>query len=441
MKLPLLITPKTIYAQIVIIVVLALLIVVTAGPIVERWLRDDYETPDIEQLADRLYAFAIVLRSATPDERETIIAVTRRSGWDISIEPLSLRAQFAFSSPKEHLSDRVIEWLFPPDDWIVPLEGYRTFLGDRRIVAMQIDDASMLVSTVATNDILFISDFIGQGTYYVVAILTLVFLFCSFAIWSIMLPLRRISHAAMNADLNNEAPIFEERGSMEIVVVARALNSMRNRISMMIESRTRMLRGISHDLRTPLTRIRMRAERLADGPSRDAMLSDISRLDRLLTESLDYLRDSHRREATERTDLVSLVQTVCTEFADVGFNVEYQGPNRLIVHCPPLAMARAITNLCDNATKFGRSVLVELRQQTDGVTIDITDDGPGVSAADKQRILEPFFKADAARTGPNDGFGLGLSIVAEIIQAYGGRLDLIDCLPQGLRVRLELPFK
>ncbi len=75
------------------------------------------------------------------------------------------------------------------------------------------------------------------------------------------------------------------------------------------------------------------------------------------------------------------------------------------------------------------------------MTIDISDDGPGVSATDKQRILEPFFKADAARTGPNDGFGLGLSIVAEIVQAYGGRLDLIDCLPQGLRVRLELPFK
>ncbi|WP_165225532.1 sensor histidine kinase [Affinirhizobium pseudoryzae] len=441
MKLPLWFTPKTIYAQIVVIVVLALLIVVTAGPIVERWLRDDYETPDIEQLAGRLHAFATVLKNATPNERETIIAATRRSGWDLTIAPLSLKAEFASSSPNEQLSDMIIEWLFPPDDLIAPLEGWRTFLGDRRIVAMQIDDASMLVSTVATNDILFISDFVGQGTYYVVAILTLFFLFCSFAIWSIMLPLRRISHAALNADLNNGAPIFEERGSMEIVVVARALNSMRNRITMMIESRTRMLRGISHDLRTPLTRLRMRVERLDDGSSRDAMLSDISRLDRLLTESLDYLRDGHRREVTERTDLGSLVQTVCTEFADVGFNVEYRGPNRLIAPCPPLAMARAITNLCDNAIKFGQSVLVELRQDSDGVTIDISDDGPGVSAADKERIMEPFFKLDAARTGPNDGFGLGLSIVAEIVQAYGGRLHLIDRIPHGLCVRLELPFK
>lgn len=441
MKLPLLITPKTIYAQIVVLVVLALLIVVTAGPIVERWLRDDYETPDIEQLADRLHALANVIGSAAPDEREMLVTVTRRSGWDVSIEPLCLKSQFAFSSPKEQFSDRVVEWLFPPDDWIVPLGGWRTFVGERRVVAMPIDDASMLVSTVATDDILFISDFIGQGTYYVVAILTLVFLFCSFAIWSIMLPLRRISHAAMNADLANEAPIFEERGSREIVVVARALNSMRNRISVMIESRTRMLRGISHDLRTPLTRLRMRVERLGDETSRDAMLSDIDRINRLLTESLDYLRDNHRREASERTDLGSLVKTVCTEFTDVGFNVEYRGPNRLTVHCPPLAMARAITNLCDNATKFAHSVLVELRHNSDGVIIDISDDGPGVSAADKQRILEPFFKADAARTGPNGGFGLGLSIVAEIVHAYQGRLHLTDRLPHGLRVRLELPFK
>jgi signal transduction histidine kinase len=306
---------------------------------------------------------------------------------------------------------------------------------------MQVDDTSMLVSTVATDDILLITDFVGQGTYYVVAILTLVFLFSFFAIWSIMLPLRRIAHAATNADLTNDAPIFQERGSVEIVVVAKALNSMRNRISVMMESRTRMLRGISHDLRTPLTRLQMRAENLPEGGSRDAMLADISRLDGLLTESLDYLRDNHRQETIERTDIASLAQTVCNEFADVGFDVEYRGPNRLIVNCRPLAMTRAITNLCDNAKKFGRSVLVELQQESEGVAINISDDGPGISDRDKERVLEPFFKADTARNGPNDGFGLGLPIVAEIVQAHGGRLHLFDRQPHGLRVRLELPLR
>lgn len=440
MKMRLLFTLRTIHAQIAVIVVLALLIVVTAAPIVERWLRDDYHTPDIEQLADRLRAVADILVVATPTEREAIVEAARRSGWDMTLEPLLLSMQFAGASEGERLSDRVVEWLFPPDDWTVPLGGWRTFLGDRRVVAMQVDDTSMIVSTVATDDILLITDFIGQGTYYVVAILTLVFLFSSFAIWSILLPLRRIAHAAGNADLSNDAPIFEERGSREIVVVAKALNSMHNRISVMMESRTRMLRGISHDLRTPLTRLRMRAENLPEGASRDAMLSDIGRIDGLLTESLDYLRDNHRQESIERTDIASLVQTVCNEFADVGFNVEYRGPNRLTVNCRPLALTRAITNLCDNATKFGRSVSVELQQESDGVAIGISDDGPGISGQDKERVLEPFFKADAARNGPNDGFGLGLPIVAEIVQAHGGRLQLLDRQPHGLHVRLELPL-
>jgi len=441
MRLRWLFIPKTIYAQIVAIVVLAILIVVTAAPIVERWLRDDYHNPDIEQLADRLQAVASILAAATRNERETVVDAARRSGWDMTLEPLSLSTQFAVASAEERLSDRIIEWLFPPDHWIVPLGGWRTFLGDQRVVAMQIDETSMLVSSVATNDILLITDFIGQGTYYVVAILTLVFLFSSFAVWSILLPLRRIAHAAVNADISDGAPIFEERGGTEIVVVAKALNSMRNRISVMMESRTRMLRGISHDLRTPLTRLRMRAEDLPEGASRDAMLSDIERLESLLSESLDYLRDNHRHESVERTDIGSLVQTVCNEFADVGFRIVYQGPNRLIVDCRPLAMTRAITNLCDNATKFGVSALVELHQESDGVTIDVTDDGPGISDADKKRVLEPFFKTDSARSGPNDGFGLGLPIVAEIVQAHGGRLQLFDRQPHGLHVRVELPFR
>lgn len=440
MTLRSLLTPKTIYAQIVVVVVLALVIVITAAPIIERWIRDDFQTPDIENLADRLQAVASILAVATPNERETLIAVVQRSGWDITLEPLSLMADFKEASGTEHVADRVIEWFFPPDDWIVPLGGWRTFLGDRRVVAMQVDETSMLVSTVATDDILLITDFVGQGTYYVVAILTLVLLFSSFAIWSILLPLRRIASAAMNADVTSDAPIFEERGSVEIVVVAKALNSMRNRISVMMQSRTRMLRGISHDLRTPLTRLRMRAENLPQDASRDAMLSDIGRLDGLLTESLDYLRDNHRQEAVERTDIGSLIQTVCNEFADVGFKIEYRGPNRLIVNCRPLAITRAMTNLCDNATKFGDCALVELHQHEGGVVIDIMDDGPGISEQDKQRVQEPFFKADAARKGPNEGFGLGLPIVVEIVEAHGGRLRLLDREPHGLHVRLELPL-
>lgn len=434
-------TLKTIYSQIIVLIVLAIIIVITIVPAIESWLQVDDGRPDIEQLADRLYAMSVVVAAATPEERETIVAAIQRSGWEVRLEPLSRSYQFAGSSDTELMSHRIIEWLFPPDDAIAPLGGWRTFLEGQRVVAMGVDDQTMLVSSVATDRILLTSSFMNEGTYYLAAILTLVSMFSVFSMRVIMLPLRRIANAAANADLSNDAQIFEERGAMELVVVAKALNSMRNRISMLMEARTRMLRGISHDLRTPLTRIRMRAESLSEGATRDAILSDIRRLDSLLTESLAYLRDNHRHEAIERTDLASLIQTVCNEFADVDFDVEYQGPNRLVVNCRPLALTRAITNLCDNATKFGNKVLVELLETVNGVVIEVSDDGPGISDQHKDRVFEPFFKADEARNGSNGGFGLGLPIVAEIVQLHNGALHLHDRQPHGLRVRLELPIR
>ncbi|PRD44024.1 two-component sensor histidine kinase [Phyllobacterium phragmitis] len=430
--------PRTIHGQITAIIVFALLIVVTAGPVLERWVRD-YEELDIEQVAERLQAIAEILAAATPDRREIIVGAAHRSGWDLTLQPLVLSEQFTTSSSKETFWDRALDWLFPPDNSVPPLGGWRTFLNDNRVVAFKVDDATMLVTPISSDSFLW-DNFTVRGSYYLVALITLIFLLSAFAIWAITLPLRRISRAAINADISTHAEVFEERGSVEIIALAKALNGMRNRIAIMMESRTRMLRGISHDLRTPLTRLRLRAERLPEGPTRDTMLSDINHIDRLLGESLGYLRDNHSQEAVERTDIASTLQTICSEFADVGFDVTYRGPNRLITNCKPLAITRAVTNLCDNATKFGSSVIVELREDAGMTIIDVIDDGPGIPEPNRARVLEPFFKIDDARGGANSGFGLGLSIVAEIVQAHGGKLEFLERQPNGLVVRMTLPM-
>nr|WP_246373266.1 ATP-binding protein [Chelatococcus caeni] len=432
---------RTIHGQITALAILALLIIVAlAGPMLERWVRNDDRELDIEQVAEHIQAISGLLAVAAPDERDVILGAARRAGWETTLQPLSLSQEFTTSSPREAIRDRAIEWLFPPHSSISPLGGWRTFLNGNRVVAMQVDDATMLVAPISSDPFLT-SDFIGRGSYYLVALVTLIFLFSAFAVWAIMLPLRRISLAAMNADISQDGEVFEERGSIEIVALAKALNSMRKRIAIMVESRTRMLRGISHDLRTPLTRLRLKAERLPADAARDAMLSDISHIDRLLGESLDYLRDTYRKEDVERTDIASTLQTICSEFADVGFDVTYRGAKRLVVDCKPLAITRAVTNLCDNATKFANTVKVELGTHAGKVIIDVVDDGPGIPEADRRRVLEPFFKGDAARNDANSGFGLGLSIVAEIVQAHGGELELRDRQPNGLVVRLMLPTR
>lgn len=440
MKLPMSFGPRTINGQIAAIVVLALIIVIWAGPLLERSIRDGHDILDIEQLAERDYALSRILAVATPSEKEVILNTARRTGQEITLRPLQLAEDFKTFSSIEPVWDRIVEWLFPPDNSITPLGGWRTFLNDKRILATKVDDETMLVTPIS-GDVLVRKSFAGQGSYYVVAFITLIALFSTFAIWTIMLPLRRISQAAMRADISNDAVLFEENGTVEIATLARALNNMRSRIAIMVESRTRMLRGISHDLRTPLTRLKLRADQMPDGPVREAMLFDINHLDRLLGESLAYLRDNHSKEDFERTDIASMVQTICNEFSDMGNNVTYHGPNRLIANCKPLAMTRAVTNLCDNATKFANSVTIELQSDAQSITIDVIDDGPGIPETAREQVLEPFFKLDAARNSPNAGFGLGLSIVAEIVEAHRGKLEFIDRKPHGLIVRMVLPIQ
>lgn len=430
---------STVHGQITAIVLLGLLVVIIGGPVVERWSRRETGFLDMEDMAGRVHALASILKAATPAEREVLLDTARRSGWDVTLQPLSLADAFTTSSSSEGLYDSVIDTFFPSDGAQRPLGGWRTFYEGRRVVAAKVDDRTMVVlGNLPTA--LFRVEVVQQGSYYVVSLVTLIGLFSVFSVGAITRPLRRIASTARDADLLPGPTIFEERGSVEIVAVARALNQMRGRIATMLESRTRMLRGISHDLRTPLTRLRLRIEQLPQPDVREALLADVDHLDRLLKESLSYLRDTHQREAVERADLAATLQTICNEFCDVGHQVTYSGPNRLIAAFRPLAIARAVTNLCENATKFGDNVTVELRSNAGGIVIDVADDGPGIPEEHLNKVLEPFYKADSARSG-DTGFGLGLSIVSEIVEAHHGRLELQARQPNGLIARMILPVR
>lgn len=436
-RIPLPIT--TIHGQITAIILVCLVIVIIAGSTLERWVEADYAVPDIESYSDRLTAMASVLALATPEERATIVEAANRSGWHLSLKPTSYAERFVTSSLQEPWIHVAIDWLFPPDNVAEPIGGWRTFVGTQRVVAAKVDDSTILVMERLPSGFLR-SDALSFGSNYLVALVTLIILFSSFAVWAITRPLRRIAAAAMKADISVQSAPFEERGSGEIVALARALNAMQSRISNMVEARTRMLRGISHDLRTPLTRLRLRAERVQSGELRDALLVDIQRIDHLLQESLGYLRDNHSREAFQRADLASILKTICDEFADMGHDVTYSGPPRLAAQFKPLALTRAITNLCQNAVKFGTRVNVSLSEVEGKAMIDVADDGPGIPEEYKARVREPFFKIDPARGGANGGFGLGLSIVSEIVETHHGDFQLLDRQPKGLIARVALPL-
>ncbi|MGF9567816.1 ATP-binding protein [Neorhizobium sp. JUb45] len=430
---------STIHGQITAVIFACLVIAFLIGSTLERWVRDEYDTPDLEGMSARVTSIALVLAKAEPGERGAVLAAANRGDLRLELQPISYFDNVAASSPDEPFIQIVIDRLLPPEDLPVPYGGWRTFVDGKRILAAKVDDATLLVMELRPESFLR-NDALRFGSNYLVATLTLIILFSVFAVWAITSPLRRIAASAMKADISVGPALFEERGSVEIVALARALNGMQSRISTMVEARTRMLRGISHDLRTPLTRLRLRAERVGEEDVRDALLTDIEHIDRLLKESLGYLRDNHQYEASQRVDLASVLQTVCNEFSDMGHDVRYFGPARAVANFKPLALTRAVTNLCENGVKFGTSVEVHLRMENGRTVIDIVDDGPGIPEAHRSRVLEPFFKMDTARGGTDTGFGLGLSIVAEIVQAHHGKLEFYDHQSTGLCVRLVLPL-
>jgi signal transduction histidine kinase len=216
---------------------------------------------------------------------------------------------------------------------------------------------------------------------------------------------------------------------------------MRERIRKLIDDRTRMLAAMSHDLRTPLTRLRLRAETLPEGDTRRQVMRDLHLMETMVNTALSFLRDQDGRERDEMVDLPSVLQAICDEFAAIGHDVRYEGPDHLLLRCRADSLARALTNLVDNAVKYGTAATLALAQPGDGtVNVTVTDDGPGIPQEELALVFEPFYRSDQARTLERDrGFGLGLPIAQRIIEGHGGTLTLRTHAPHGLEAVVMLP--
>lgn len=240
----------------------------------------------------------------------------------------------------------------------------------------------------------------------------------------------------------NSDELFRADGALEVRSLRDSLNTMQMRLRGMAEKRTVMLRSLGHDLRTPLTRLRMRVERSHEPELRQTLLRDISMLATMIDETMAYLKISSSDDTTplKRVDLSSLMQTIASDYADVGVHVSFSGPSRLVHSCQPRNITRAISNLVDNASRVSQDIELGLAESEDGrsIVVEVRDNGPGLSDELKTQVFEPFFKADTARAA-SGGLGLGLSIARSIARAHGGRLDLVDRVPCGLVARITLP--
>ncbi|GAU86033.1 ATP-binding protein [Bosea sp. BIWAKO-01] len=253
-------------------------------------------------------------------------------------------------------------------------------------------------------------------------------------------PLARFASAAEEFSIDRDPAPLPEEGPLEVRTAARALNRLRDRIHALFADRTRMLAAISHDLRTPITRMRLRVEFIEDHVLRAQFTRDLEHMGTMVQGALSYLRDVDRRQQRSAVDLSSLLQTIADEFSDIGKATRYEGPRRLVATGDAQQLERAVTNLVENAVRHGTQVIIRLRDETDALLIEVADDGPGIPQADRLRLLEPFMRGDEARGRiDSEGFGLGLAITRSIAAAHDGELTLHDNQPRGLLARISLP--
>jgi signal transduction histidine kinase len=250
-------------------------------------------------------------------------------------------------------------------------------------------------------------------------------------------PLKRFSEAAERLGRDPHAPPVALTGPAEIGAAAAAFNDMQARLRRYIDDRTATLGAISHDLRTPLSRIRFKLE-AADPRVREAVLSDVAQMEQMIQGVLAFIRDESTPRTRERLDLLSLVECVADDAAMVGDDVEILAGEPVTVDGDPIALQRLFVNLVDNAVKYGGRARLKVARDGGQAVVDVLDEGPGLTPEDLEKAFQPFYRVDAARNLDDGGMGLGLPIARSTARAHGGDVVLLNGA-KGLVARVTLP--
>lgn len=252
-------------------------------------------------------------------------------------------------------------------------------------------------------------------------------------------PLRALSDAADRFGGPGPVVPVPEEGPREVRYAAQAFNRMQGRIDRLIADRTHALAAVSHDLRTPIARLRLRAGFIEDGEAARAIDADLDEMEAMIDATLAYLRGETESEPRKPADLVAMVETLCDAAADAGAAVTYAGPSQARLVCSPVTLKRAFANLIDNAVKYGGGARVALEDKGHEILVRIEDDGSGIPEADMQAVFEPFRRLETSRNRGTGGSGLGLTIARRAAEQHGGTVQLSNRPAGGLLALVRLP--
>lgn len=270
----------------------------------------------------------------------------------------------------------------------------------------------------------------------------MILILCFWTIRRLAFPVTEFVAAAQKLGMDVNVVPFAKTGNPEIDTIINSFNQIQMRVRKLVNDRTQMLAAISHDLRTPITRLKLRIEALSDVELQQKIASDLEEMEAMLTAVLTFAKEDVCNDVLERFDLSALLESTCNDMLDVGYDVVYQSEIARLPFFGCLnTLKRAFTNLLNNAVKYGVRAEVRLYCKDDKAVIEIDDFGSGIPAHELAKVFEPFYRVERSRSRKTGGTGLGLTIARDTIYAHNGTITLINRSMGGLRVTITLPVK
>jgi len=302
---------------------------------------------------------------------------------------------------------------------------------------LSLSDGSPLTIDIMPRGVMPVADWLP---YVFIVQMALLMLCAWYAVRQATRPLGRLAEAAETLDPNRRGPALDETGPSEVAHAAAAFNAMRERIAHYLEERVQILAAISHDLQTPITRMRLRADMADDTPERDKLVRDLAEIERLVQDGIAYARSAHSSgEKATRIDLSSFIDSIAYDYQDIGKAVRVSGVVFGTVATKPHALRRILANFVDNALKYAGSAEINVARDDGRTVIAVLDRGPGIPDDRLEAAMKPFFRLEGSRNRETGGAGLGLAIAQQLAASIGGAVRLCNRPGGGLAAEIVLP--
>ncbi len=465
--------PRHLTGQTIVLLIAALLCAqIISALIIRGETRSFYRGAEARFLTERIYPFAVLLRGTSPDLQDKIAATlnSKRVQIWISETPIILGQRRHEDDHDDdfgrahELAERIAEELGDPDTSRVRVAIRKHFRDhhddndERQLwrtnptlkdapkrarranihISIGLSDNRWMNAAVHTRGPRQLIRPDGWITFFIAALVISVIV--AIVLRRITRPLQRLSEAARKLGRGETIAPLTPEGPADIRDTITAFNEMQHRLQKFVQDRTQMLAAISHDLRTPITSLRLRVEMLENEDARDQMIATLLEMQQMVEATLAFAREEASDEPTRPSDLGALLTAIADDLDGLGLDITCTTSERIVYPCRPTSLRRALSNLIQNAATYGTRARVSLATTNDNdIQIIIDDDGPGIPDSEHEHVFEPFVRLEGSRSSKTGGVGLGMAIARDIILRHGGQIHLGNRDEGGLRVSVLLP--